>query len=179
MNTSRSDKDSQILQQRAQELAKPLVDQSTPENLSEVLVFSLSQERYAIETQYIKEVFPLGEYTQLPGTPTFLLGLVNLRRKIIAVIDLRILFDLEAIIKERQKLILLGNTEKEFAITTDGIHGIQHISLREIDAPPPTLSGIRQEFLKGITTERIAVLDGHQLLASSHLIVNETVEATT
>lgn len=179
MDPTKVTKDHLTLHRRAHELAKPLKTTDTLENLSEILVFSLAHERYAIETQYIKEVFTLSEFTPLPGTPSFLLGLVNLRRKIITVIDLRILFHLATDATANRKLVLLGNSEKEFAIVTDSIQGIQRIPLGTIDAPPPTLSGLRDGFLSGVTADHIAILDGGRLLTSRELVVEETVEATT
>ena len=116
MNPSEASKGQLTLRRRAQELSKPLQTNASSDHHAEVLVFLLAHEHYAIETQYIKEVFPFAEYTPLPGTPAFLKGLVNLRRKIITVIDLRVLFNLSAEASPTQKLVLLGNAEKEFAI---------------------------------------------------------------
>lgn len=171
------DKEQEVLQQRAKALAQPLQAQEHAENDLEILVFYLARERYAIETRFLKEVFPLTEITPLPGTPAFLYGLVNFRRKIIAVIDLRVLFDLPTDSEGGQKLILISDADREFAIVTNGIDGIQRIASKSIDPTPPTLLGVRQELLLGVTDSRIAILDGRQLVTSPQLVIDDSVEA--
>ncbi len=81
-----------LMQQRARELARPLADGAAEGEHIEVLEFILAHERYAIETAWVQEVYPLRQLTPLPGTPAFVLGVVNVRGKIISVMDLRVFF---------------------------------------------------------------------------------------
>lgn len=174
-----NEKDLLTLRRRAHDLAQPLQKEEIEENHHlEILVFFLANESFAIETQYLKEVFPLNDITPLPGAPSFLYGLVNFRRKIIAVIDLRVLFNLSTDNDGTQKLILLSDQDREFAIVTNGIDGIQCIPEKTIDQTPPTMLGLRQELLQGITESRIAILDGRQLLTCQQLVIDDAVEAS-
>ncbi len=170
-------KSKQILQRRAADLARPVVDRETiSEKTLELLVFKLSAEQYALETQYVKEVYPLRDFTPLPCTPPYLYGLVNLRRKILAIVDLKFFFSLTSEPEVEQKLIILSDSQKEFAILSDGIIGIQRLSMDNIEPSLPTLTGIRQDFLKGITRDGIVILDGQKLLLSKHIMVDETAD---
>lgn len=76
-----------LLKKRAEELSKPIVVERNDLELIELLVFKLAEEEFAIETKHIKEVYPLTLFTPLPGAPPFVMGLVNLRRKIVVVED--------------------------------------------------------------------------------------------
>ena len=61
--------------------------------LVEVLEFELSGERYAVATSFVTEVFPLVSFTELFCTPPFVLGITNLRGRIVSIVDLRRFFD--------------------------------------------------------------------------------------
>src|SRR4029077_20843283 len=84
----------QVLRTRARALARPPVQRPAAHTWLEVLEFRLAQESYAIETRYVREVYPLKDLTPLPCTPPFVLGIVNVRGRILPVIDLKKFFDL-------------------------------------------------------------------------------------
>src|SRR6185312_5009031 len=78
-----------ILEERARLLARiPPAPPAVGESL-QVVVFRLGDERYALETQYVREVVRLSDYAPLPGAPAFVLGILNLRGEILSVLDLR------------------------------------------------------------------------------------------
>lgn len=164
-----------LLKKRAEELAKPNKQGDTEESL-EVLTFNLSDEFYGIETKFVKEVFPLKTFTILPTAPLFLMGLTNIRRKIISIIDLRVFFLLPRTESSHKKAILISDNVQEFAIFCNEVMDIKTIPLNEMQASLTTLNGIKEEFLKGITRE-YTVLDGNKLLNSSRLIIDEFVES--
>lgn len=169
-------KNAHILKARAEKLAKSLIKEESLKDFVEVLIFKLAQEKYAIETNYVKEVYPYKDYTVLPNAPPFIAGLVNVRRKILSIFDLKIFFSLQGEDSPEKKLIIIEHNEMELALLTDGIDGIQNIPLTHIHPPLPTLTGAKQDFLKGITQERIILIHGAKLLASEQIIVNETAE---
>lgn len=165
-----------LLKKRAEELSKPIVVERTDLELIELLVFKLAEEEFAIETKHIKEVYPLMLFTPLPGAPPFVMGLVNLRRKIVVVIDLKVFFSLAPASGADRKLLVLQDGVKEFAIVTDGICGIRKIPVNDIQGAMPTLTGLKLTYLLGVTSDRIVVLDGSKLLSSTELVVDESVE---
>lgn len=165
-----------ILQQRAKKLAETLSEKEQVETYLEVLCFKLAEEFYALEIKYIREVYPHREYTPLPGVPPFILGLINVRRRILSIIDLKVPFSLAEKDFKEKKLVIIADDKKEFALITDGIIGVKKIDFTQIQSVLPTLIGLRAEFLKGITADRIAILDGEKLLSSRQLMVEETVE---
>ena len=83
-----------ILDERARRLAAPISDATIATEVLEVATFTLSGERYAIETRYVREIVALADFTPVPGGPSVLFGVVNLRGDVLAVFDLRSLLGL-------------------------------------------------------------------------------------
>lgn len=164
-----------ILRKRAKLLARQPLQEKTGGGL-DVLEFLLSYETYAIEMRWVAETYPLKDLTPLPCTPLFVAGIINVRGRILSVIDIRKFFDLpEKGLADLNKVIIVHNEEMEFGILADEILGTRTIPLSEVQPPLPTLTGIREEYLKGVTRERTAILDGSKLLADRNLIVHEEV----
>src|ERR1700674_4748753 len=78
-----------VFASRAEELAEMSPADSQNDDLLEVLVFALGRELYAFPATQVHEVRPLGWLTRLPGTPAFLAGMINVRGRIVPVLDLR------------------------------------------------------------------------------------------
>lgn len=169
-------KQEEILKERAKHLAKPKEKEGAKSDYIEILIFKLATERYGIETKFAKEVYPLKDYTPIPCTPQYVFGLINVRRKILTVIDLKSLFGLPEGSDKESKIIILQDSDKEFGILSDGFEGIQKIPVNKIQTSLPTLTGIRQELFKGLTLEKVVILDGNKLLSSKQIICDEMVE---
>jgi purine-binding chemotaxis protein CheW len=164
-----------ILQERAKALARERQREEVEASL-QVIEFLLAHEKYAIESEYIREVYPVKEITPLPCTPTFVIGLINVRGEILSVIDIKRLFDLPEIeLTNHSKVIITQADEMELGILVDSIVGGRYIPLNEIQPSLPTLTGIRMDYLKGVTTERLVVLDMAKILADQKIIVHEEV----
>lgn len=165
-----------ILTRRARQLAEP-PEQETEIQLIEVVSFLLAYETYAIETAYVREVYPLKDLTPLPCTPPFVAGIVNVRGQVMSVIDMKQLFQLPVVgLTDHNKVVIISDGTMEFGILTDAILGVRHIPLPDIQHDLPTLSGMREAYLKGVTGERIVVLDGAKLLHSERIVVHEEVK---
>lgn len=162
-----------ILKSRADLLARQPAAAQDGE-LIEIVEFMLVNERYGIESSYVREVYPLKDYTPLPCTPPFVLGLVNVRGQIISVIDIKRLLELpEKGITDLNMVIIIHDHKMEFGILADSILGVRSVDVRGIQPALPTLKGARAGFLRGITAERLAVLDARKLLSDKNIVVHE------
>lgn len=165
-----------ILKARASDLAREPVNEKGKQEFTEIIVFCLASEIYGIETSFVREVFPLKDLTPLPGTPPFVLGIVNVRGQILSVLDIKKFFNLPCSgLGELNKMIIIHNDSMEFGILADEIIGIQDILLGELQETLPTLEGIKKEYLKGIASNRLIVLDAEKLLSDKQFIVHEEV----
>jgi len=117
------------------------------------------------------------QLTPLPGTPVFVLGIINIRGEILSVIDIKKFFELpDKGLTDLNKVIVLQSENMLFGILADTIVGARQIPLTAIQPSLPTLTGIREEYLKGVTAERTVVLDAEKLLADEKITVQEQVE---
>jgi len=164
-----------ILQIRSRTLAEEIAVKKLSEGeYIEIAEFLLSYEKYALEIKYIQEVCWLKELTEIPGAPPFVLGVMNFHGHILSVIDLRNFFDLPLKgLTELNQVIVLHNDEIEFGILADELLEITKIPLNEIQYSLPTLTGIRADYLKGITKDRIVILDALKLLSDDKIRILE------
>jgi purine-binding chemotaxis protein CheW len=165
-----------ILKARALALAQEPASGRTSSESLEIVEFVLAHERYAIESRFISEVAMLESLAPLPCVPAFVLGIVNLRGEMLPVIDLKRFFELpEKGLGDLNKIIVLRSGDALFSILADAIVGIRLILLADIHPSLPTLTVIGKNYLKGITPERLVVLDGEKLLADESIVVQEEV----
>ena len=161
----------EILKKRAIALAK---SQERDESCAgiEVVTFQLAHEQYAIESKYIGEVHPLTTLTPIPCTPPFILGVVNLRGLIISVIDLKVFFELPGQgFTNLNRLIILEAREMTFGILADQVLGATTIPILAIQPSLPTLTDIRAQYLRGVSNERLIILDGNKLLTDRKIVI--------
>lgn len=161
-----------ILKERAIALARE-AKMETAGSAIDVLEFDLAYERYGFELAYIREVCPLAELTPLPGTPDFVLGIVNVRGRVVSVIDIRKFFDLpDKGLSDLNKVVILTSDTREFGVLTDRIIGTRSLFTATLQESLPTLTDVRSQYLKGVTGERLIVLDAGKILRDEKLVVN-------
>ncbi len=167
-----------ILKARAKALARRTEEETPVQERIEVVEFLLAYERYALESSYVREVYPMKELTPLPCTLPFLLGIINVRGQILSVIDLKKFFDLpDKGLTDLNKVIIVQSGDMQLGILADIILGVRTISLQDLQTSLPTLTGIRAEYLRGVTRERLVVLDVGKILSDPRMIVQEKVES--
>ena len=167
----------QLLRARARVLARPRESAAAANASLEVLEFRLARECYALETRHVREVYPLKDLTPLPCTPPFLLGIVNVRGRITPVIDIKKFFDLpDTGLTDLHRIILVRGNDLELGLLADITVGVRTILVDSLQTSLPTLTGIRADYLKGVTAERLVVLDLDRILADPKIMVHEEVE---
>ncbi len=164
-----------ILRERAKALAHEAEKDDFGEKI-ETVEFLLAYERYGIESSFVREVYPLKDLTPVPCTPAHVLGIINVRGRILSIIDLKKFFDLpDKGLGDLNKVIILKSDAMEFGILADVIVGVRTLPMSSLQQAMPTLTGIREEYLKGIAKDRTVILDAERLLADKKLVVNEEI----
>ncbi|SOD41094.1 chemotaxis protein CheW [Nitrosovibrio sp. Nv4] len=170
------EKEQQILQTRAYALAQVSSSAVADNDSIEVLEFMLANEHYAVETHYVLQVTLLEHLTRLPCTPAFVLGIVNLRGAILPVISIKNFFELpEQGLTDTNKIIVLQLEKIRFCILVDEIVNVRYILLAGLQPPLPTLTSIQKDYLKGVTADRMALLDAEKLLNAENIVVQEQI----
>lgn len=166
-----------ILRSRARSLARDLTPVETTLETLDIIEFSLASEIYGIESAFVREVYPLKDFTPLPGTPPFVLGIVNVRGQILSVVDLKKFFNLPARgLGELNKILILHDDGVEFGILADVVLGTYSLPIEAISPGLPTVTGIGAEYLSGVTAERVIILDARKILGDEQIVVNQEVE---
>lgn len=124
------------------------------------LTFSLANEEYGIGILKIKEIIGMMPITTVPQTPLFVKGVINLRGKVIPVIDLRLRFDMEGIdYSERTCIIVVEIQGKTgtvlIGIVVDSVSEVLNIKEEDIEDTPAFGTRLDTEFIMGM-----AKLDG-------------------
>jgi purine-binding chemotaxis protein CheW len=167
----------QQLKERAQALARP-PETARAQAMLELLEFKLANERYAVETRYVREVHPLRDLTPLPGTPAFVRGIVNLRGRIVPVFDLKKFFSLpEQGLTDLHRIIVVRGRDLELGLLADVVVSVRLVAADTLTPALPTLSAIGAEYLKGVSDERLVVLDLERILADPRIVVDDEVES--
>jgi purine-binding chemotaxis protein CheW len=163
-----------ILRARARVVAlEPVPDAPASERL-QVVEFLIAYERYAIETTWVREVLALRELTPLPGTPAFVSGIVNVRGRVVSVVDMKAFFDLpDKGLPDLNRVIVIDDGRLEFGLLVDGVVGVHVLQRALIQPPPPTMIGVRQDYLRGLTADGLAVLDAARIAADPRIIVRQ------
>jgi len=167
---SEADK-ARILRARAKALAKEPQRDHLVEQSVEVLEFMLTYERYALDTSFVREVHPLKDITVLPGTPAYVAGIVNVRGQIVSVVDLKAFFDLPTRgLTDLNKVILLDDGQMVFGLLVDAVIGVRRLALQANQSKPATLTGVRTNYLLGVTAQHTIILDALKILSDPTIV---------
>jgi purine-binding chemotaxis protein CheW len=165
----------------AEKVDDPEPSQPKPEAPAEkegkYLTFSLSDEEYGIGILKIKEIIGMMPITSVPRTPTYVRGVINLRGKVIPVIDLRIRFCMEEKAYNDRTCIVVVEIESHgvemvIGIVVDSVSEVLNIKSEEIEETPEFGTTLNTEYILGMATMEGGVkilLDIDAVLSSEEL----------
>jgi purine-binding chemotaxis protein CheW len=165
-----------VFASRADELAEMTPGQGELDDSLEALVFSLGRELYALPATQVHEVRPLGWLTPLPGTPAFLAGLINVRGRIVPVVDLRPLLGIATDDGPSMSVVLVSYRGGDVGLLVTDRPKVRPLRVADLTEPPPgPLSGIDPSCVRGITPDLTIVLDAEHLLSDVRLVVQHEI----
>lgn len=166
-----------ILKHRAAVLAMPQGEEKITSELLYGLGFLLSDETYFIDETYVLEVLPLMELTPLPCTPSFILGIINVRGRILSVINLKIFLNLpEKGITNLNRVIVVKKGEIEIGLLVDEVTENVEIDLNQLQTNLSNLTPTQKEYLIGVAKNGDVILDIAKFLDDEKIIINEDVK---
>jgi purine-binding chemotaxis protein CheW len=138
------------------------------------LTFFLAAEEYGIEILKVHEIIGMMLITSVPRTPEFIRGVINLRGKVIPIVDLRLKFGMEPKEKTEETCIIVVHVEGvEIGIMVDRVSEVLNIASEEIEAPPSFGADVNTDFILGLGKSQGKVkilLDIDRVLSASELI---------
>ena len=119
------------------------------------LTFILAQEEYGIGILKVKEIIGMMAITTIPRTPKFVKGVINLRGKVIPIIDLRLKFNMEAIPYSERTCIIVVEIDSDattvlIGIVVDAVSEVLNIREDEIEETPKFGTNLNTEYILGM-----------------------------
>lgn len=119
------------------------------------LTFKLGQEEYGLELLRVREIIALMDITSVPLTPPYVRGVMNLRGKVIPVVDLRRKFGMERTDDHDRKCIIVVDVYREgtaiqMSILVDAVSEVLHIPDTDIEDVPTFNAGVNSNYLYGM-----------------------------
>ena len=142
------------------------------------LTFQLSDEEYGLPIKKVKEIIGIMDITKIPKTPEFIRGVINLRGKIIPVMDLRLKFELpEKEYNPRTCIIVIDietdELKRQIGIIVDTVSEVVNVRSEEIEPPPQYETYGTEIFLHGLGKVKgkvILLLNIDKVFGSSELV---------
>lgn len=145
------------------------------------LTFVLGSEEYGLEILKVREIISVMEITEVPQVPAFIKGVINLRGKVIPVMDLRLKFGMTPVEYTRETCIIVVTIgDLLIGVVVDTVAEVLDISEAEIDPPPTFGSTVKTDFIMGMgkIKDKVKILlDIDKILSVDELNVASKVEA--
>ena len=168
-NIDESAREQSVLKQRAKQYAEPLTDSAeldTDAEWRKFAIFTLGTEHYGIEVPYVRAIRPLTTLIWLPGVPAFYRGVVNVKGRIVSVLDLRYFFELDSKDVPVQEYIVTEIGAFTIALLASRVHGIESIAMNRVQS----LENLRYAY--GVNADQITLLNLPALFEDERLLVN-------
>ena len=145
------------------------------QELIQLVTFSIGEEEFGVNILQVQEIIRTMEITKVPRAPDFVEGVINLRGKVIPIVDMRSRFGLEA--KEHDKYTRIIVIEIDMIIVgfvVDSVSEVLRIPANSVQPPPPVVAGMESEYIDGVgkLEDRLLIL-----LDLDSLLDNEEMEA--
>ena len=115
------------------------------------LTFAIGKEVYGIEIKYVTEIINIQKITEVPELPDYIKGIINLRGKIIPVLDVRLRFRKEAKeYNDRTCIVVVDIEDMSVGLIVDSVSEVTSITENDIVPPPDANTGFNNKYIKGI-----------------------------
>lgn len=102
-----------------------MANEETAEDGRQLVVFRLGKESYGIDVSTVREIFPPQEITRVPNAPEYVEGVINLRGKVVAVIDLRKRFGVEVTeTTNESRIVVVEYDGEDVGVIVDAVHEV-------------------------------------------------------
>ncbi|HUX06031.1 MAG TPA: chemotaxis protein CheW [Acidobacteriota bacterium] len=152
-------------------------DESLAEKAGKYLTFTLGDEVYGLEILKVQEIIGMMSVTRVPRTPDFIRGVINLRGKVIPVVDLRIKFGLDAKDDTEKTVIIVVQVIRDSQPVTmgtivDEVSEVMDIEAGQIEPPPQLGADVDTDFILGmgkIADKVVMLLDADKVLTGTEI----------
>jgi len=157
--------------------AMDVEDNEGEQQLIQLVTFSIGEEEFGVDILQVQEIIRTMEITNVPRAPEFVEGVINLRGKVIPIVDMRSRFGLES--KKHDKytrIIVIENDMIIVGFVVDSVSEVLRLPATQVQPPPPVVAGMDSDYIDGVgkLEDRLLIL-----LDLDSLLDNEEKEALT
>ncbi|HXC93501.1 MAG TPA: chemotaxis protein CheW [Geobacteraceae bacterium] len=139
--------------------------------LLHLVTFQLGKEEYGVEIASVQEIIRATDITHVPGAPSHVRGVINLRGKIIPVVDLRRRFALASVeSSDNQRIIVVELGEKRIGMLVDSVSQVIKVPAGVVEEMPEEATSVDENFIRGVgklESRLIIILDLNKSLLLS------------
>jgi purine-binding chemotaxis protein CheW len=160
-------RDADVLRERALRLARPAEGRADGPggHTLQVLEFVVAGRRCALGLEWLKEVRAARDITPLPFAAPHVLGIVDVRGRVVPVMDLPSLLGFTGERPGPGSIVALGGEAIEAGFVAQDIGGVAQVSRAAVERRSSAMKGLQPEMVHGTTAAGVLVIDGRQLLA--------------
>lgn len=139
----------------------------------QIVCFKIGNEEYGIDILQVQEILKVPKITKLPKSSTHIMGVIDLRGKVIPIIDLGKKFGIIADLSNSSRTIVVDISGKKVGLAIDSVSHVIKVDLNEIEPPPPVVKGISGKYIVGIAklkTGFVVILDINQIFSVEDLM---------
>ena len=137
--------------------------------LLQLVTFSIGEEEFGVDILSVQEIIRMMDITKVPRAPEFVEGVINLRGKVIPIIDLRRRFGLAPRDHDKHtRIIVIEINNMIVGFVVDSVSEVLRIPASTVEPPPPVVSGLESEYISGVgkLEDRLLILlDLNKLLS--------------
>jgi len=134
-----------------EEILNDVLETSEDTQKGKFLTFSVGKEAYGIEIKFVTEIIGIQDITEVPELPDYVMGIINLRGKIIPVIDVRVRFKKESKeYNDRTCIVVIDIKETYVGLIVDNVAEVISIDDSNIVPPPNIKTGFHNRYVRGI-----------------------------
>ncbi len=143
------------------------------DELLQLVTFSIGEEEFGVDILKVQEIIRTMEITKVPRAQDFVEGVINLRGKVIPIIDLRRRFGLDSKAHDKHtRIIVIEINNMIVGFVVDSVSEVLRIPASTVEPPPPVVAGLESEYISGVGKlhDRLLILlDLDKLLSSDDL----------
>lgn len=124
---------------------------SVSEEIIQLVSFNISDEEFGVDILKVQEINRMSEVTRVPNAPDYVEGVINLRGKVIPIIDLRKRIGMPNKEKDKDtRIVVVELDSKVVGFVVDSVNEVLRINKNITEPPPPMVSGIDSEYITAI-----------------------------
>lgn len=153
----------------------------TEDNTNQFLTFMLAGEEYGVDILRVQEIKGWESSTEIPNTPAYIQGVMNLRGTIVPIVDLRSRFELEQVEYSNTTVVIVlktksGENEKTIGFVVDAVSDVYNVTDEQLKPSPDFGNAVSTEFVRGLATvdEKMLILLDIDHLIDADIDVNQS-----